>query len=156
MKKITKLFACVALVLLMCITLTGCSLNPFSVAGKTYNNAEFSYKLSEDGKEFVDNYCGGDVEIIISQKEIERFKDIELEFVFNEGGSCYLIFEGQRIDGTWKETSDEVLFSTTDNEQMIMKKGFSTISIDLKPFIKSMNLFNCFDKIEIILYTKIF
>ena len=122
MKKITKIIACFSLILLTCISLTSCSLNPFSVSGKTFAYQRVSYKLSEYGELEVErNYGGNEKEFI--ENEVVRIYEV-VEFTFEVDGTGYYV-RNSEVPFVWEETSDSVLIIEDRSGMTIeFKKSF--------------------------------
>ena len=150
MRKITIFFTSVALILLMCITLTGCSLNPFSVEGKTYSDGKLNYELSESGIREVELWYGGNEEAFIDSLNLERFVNLEVKFdLYGEG---YYILEGARMSFTWIETGETARITTVYGEQITFEKELFSIRLNVKNVTGSYY----FDKCEVVYTQKLF
>ena len=147
MRKITKIFTISTLLLLLCISLTSCSFNPFSVSGKTYVYKNVSYELDEYGELQVEQKYDGDEGSFIDDYVIKNYGHVV--FTFEIDGTGYYV-RSDEVPFVWEETSDSVLIIEDRSGMTIeFKKNFFDIVICHESSI-------LFEKLEIVYSPRLF
>jgi hypothetical protein len=157
MKRINKLLTMLMILFLMTTTLTGCDIN---VSGKSYGHADYSYKYTEEGKAYADEFCHTDPEQYLVRGMINPFNRCGVFFYtdgsFGTGGFS----ASDALIGTWSDIGDSIkvdiadTYSTRDEykeyvgKTIYFKKTINGLKLDVLELEPELS--NHFTKLEYI------
>ena len=137
MKRISKITFCITLLVLTITMLSGCTLLPYSVCGKTYEYSGMDYELTKAGENTVNkNYYGSEAAFLNSKSTL-----VYKRYVFNADGTGYFVLmlsntPEQKVYGTWTENDDEVFFILENNGgQIHFEKTMLGLCVDLTEYL---------------------